>query len=252
VSPDGLAGLPRCEYEVVATFPHRRDAFTQGLAFGGGRLYEGTGVRGQSALSVFDAPGGTVVRETRLADRYFGEGVTVRGDRVYQLTWRDGVGFVYDGDTLGPAGQFRYRGEGWGLTHDGDRLVMSDGTAVLRFLDPESLAETRRLTVRAAGQPLANLNELEYVAGEILANVWQTDTIVRIAPATGEVLGWLDLERLRRLQGPASVEAVTNGIAFDPPSRRLLVTGKLWSALYQIRPTGEGCGALLRAAGGPD
>jgi glutamine cyclotransferase len=245
-SPAALAGLPRCDYDLVRTLPHRSDAFTQGLALVDGRFYEGTGLYGRSSLTVLDAASGRPLRQRPLEGGYFGEGVTVLGDRVYQLTWREGAGFVYDRESLAPVGRFRYSGEGWGLATDGRRLLMSDGSAALRFLDPQTLRETGRVTVRAQGRPVEALNELEYARGEVLANVWQTDAVVRVDPANGAVRGWLDLGPLRAREGTLPDEAVANGIAFDPASGELVVTGKLWKRMYVLRPKGEGCGPLAR------
>ncbi len=241
-----LAGLPRCEYEVVGTLPHRNDAFTQGLALVDGHLYEGTGLYGRSSLTILDRSTGKPLRQRPLGGGYFGEGVTVLGDRVYQLTWREGAGFIYDRDSLSPVGRFRYAGEGWGLAHDGRRLLMSDGSPDLRFLDPQTLRETGRVTVRAKGRPIAALNELEYARGEVLANVWQTDAVLRIDPGDGTVRGWIDLAQLREREGPLSEDAVANGVAFDPDSGDLVVTGKLWSRMYVLRPRGASCGPLAR------
>lgn len=247
---DGLetvtAELPRCDYEVVRTLPHRTDAFTQGLALADGLLYEGTGLYGRSTLSLLDPASGRVLGERPLAGEYFGEGITVLGDRVYQLTWREGTGFLYDRKTLEPLGSFRYPGEGWGLTHDGRRLLMSDGSPVLRFLDPGPLEETGRITVQARGRPVAALNELEYARGEVLANVWRSDMLLRIDPEDGNVLGWIDLGPLRAREGRLPEEAVPNGVAFDAASGELTVTGKLWSRLYVLRARGPGCGPLAR------
>jgi glutamine cyclotransferase len=244
---EGLALAPRCEYRVVETHPHRRDAFTQGLTFSAGRLYEGTGLYGRSALAVLDLPSGRVLREVRLPRGLFGEGVTILGDRVFQLTWREGRALVFDRETLTPLGQIPYAGEGWGLTHDGSVLIRSDGSATLRFLDPDTFAERRQVVARAGAHEVHGLNELEWVAGEVLANVWQTDHVLRIDPADGRVLGRLDLAELRRREGQAGGEAVANGIAYDPEARVLLVTGKLWDRLYRVRPTGGACGPLLDA-----
>ena len=240
------AALPRCDYEVVRTLPHRADAFTQGLALADGLLYEGTGRYGRSTLSLLDPSSGRALRERPLARGFFGEGVAVLGDRVYQLTWREGTGFVYDRESLEPVGSFRYPGEGWGLTHDGRRLLMSDGSSEVRFLDPGRLEETCRVTVRARGRPVAALNELEYARGEVLANVWQSDVLLRVDPEDGTVLGWIDLAPLRAREGRLPEEAVPNGIAFDPVSGELTVTGKLWSRLYVLRARGPGCGPLAR------
>ena len=246
-----LVALPRCEFEVVREYPHRRSAFTQGLAFAEGRLFEGTGLNGRSSVAEIDLPSGQVLHETPTPRAAFGEGVTVLGERLVQLTWREGAGFVYRRDGLTPNGEFKLAGEGWGLTHDGRRLVVSDGTPVIRFLDPQGFAETGRVTVRAGGRALAGLNELEWVAGELLANVWPTSVLVRLDPNSGQVLGWLDLGPLRARQGPVSEEAVPNGIAYDPEGRRLIFTGKLWARMYEVRPQGPGCGALAEAVAAP-
>jgi glutamine cyclotransferase len=246
-----LGALPRCGYEVVAEYPHRREAFTQGLAFSEGRLFEGTGLYGRSSLAEIDLASGRVLREVGLPRTDFGEGITVVGERVVQLTWREGRGFVYGRDGLARLREFRLAGEGWGLTHDGRRLLLSDGSAVLRYLDPQTFAAVGRVAVRAADQPITGLNELEWVGGEVLANVFPTSVLVRIDPNAGRVTGWLDLAPLRARQGPLAEEAVPNGIAYDPAARRLLLTGKLWSRIYQVRLQGEGCGALADLTGAP-
>jgi glutamine cyclotransferase len=234
----------------VRVYPHRRQAFTQGLAFAGGVLYEGTGLYGRSTLATLDLESGQPVREVALPRSLFGEGVTVLGQRVYQLTWREGRALIYDRATLAPEGTFSYGGEGWGLTHDGTGLVRSDGSATLRFLEPNGFQERRRVVVRAGGWAVSGLNELEWVGGEILANVWPTDTVLRIDSADGRALGRLDLGPLRGREGPLDEEAVPNGIAYDPDSGRLVVTGKLWGAMYGIRPRGEACGPLVGAGAG--
>lgn len=218
--------------EVVERYPHDPAAFTQGLVFVDGHLYEGTGRHGESSLRRVALDSGEVLQRSNLGLRYFGEGITLLGDRIYQLTWQSHIGFVYDKASFRQLQTFFLPGEGWGLTHDGSSLIVSDGTPVLRFLDPQTFTELRRVTVTEAGQPLARLNELEYIDGEIWANVWYSDEIVRIDPATGEVSSKLDLSGLHEGREP---DAVLNGIAWDPQDRRLFVTGKLWPALYQIR-----------------
>jgi glutaminyl-peptide cyclotransferase len=225
---------PVSSYEVVRTYPHDPRAFTQGLVFVDGVLYEGTGLNGQSSIRKVKLENGEVLQVKKLEQQYFGEGIAVVGDSIVQLTWQGGTGFVYDRTTFERTRTFTYTGEGWGLTYDGTRLIMSDGTAVLRFLDPRTLKETGRLQVKEAGRPVAQLNELEVVKGEIFANVWQSDRIARISPKTGEVTGWIDL---RGLLDPKEANAVDvlNGIAYDAAKDRLFVTGKLWPKVFEIR-----------------
>lgn len=228
------AQAPVAGYQIVKAYPHDPQAFTQGLAYRDGFLYEGTGLNGQSTLRKVRLENGEVVQVQKLDQRYFGEGIAVWGDTVAQLTWQSGIGFLYDRKTFTRRKTFSYHGEGWGLTHDGKRLVMSDGTASLRFLDPATLKETGRLQVREGAAPVHNLNELEIVKGEILANVWQSERIARISPSTGQVTGWIDLRGLltpREAQGAD----VLNGIAYDAANDRLFVTGKLWPKLFEIR-----------------
>lgn len=224
--------VPVQRIEVVATYPHDPQAFTQGLVYEDGYLFEGTGRNGESSLRRVDLATGEVLQRSNLGARYFGEGITILGDRIYQLTWQSHIGFVYDRESFRQLQTFFLPGEGWGLTHDGNQLIVSDGTPVLRFLDPETFKEERRVVVTEAGRPLARLNELEYIDGEVWANVWYTDYIVRIDPASGVVTGKLDLSGLHQGREP---DAVLNGIAWDAESRRLFVTGKLWPALYEIR-----------------
>jgi glutaminyl-peptide cyclotransferase len=231
------APAPVWGYRVVNEYPHDPGAFTQGLAYAAGALYEGTGRKGKSTLRRVELATGRVRRARALAPRHFGEGVAVVGDRVYQLTWRTRTCFVYDRRTFARRGAFRYPGEGWGLAAGGGRLVMSDGTARLSFRDPGTFAEVGAVEVRDGGGPVPYLNELEWVGGEVWANVWPTDRIARIDPATGRVLGWVDLagllppeERQRRRVG------VLNGIAHDPATGRLFVTGKRWPTLFEVAP----------------
>jgi glutamine cyclotransferase len=221
-------------YRVVRVYPHDRQAFTQGLIWCDGFLYEGTGLNGASSLRKVCLETGRVVEQRLLSRQYFGEGITEWGGRLLQLTWRSNLGFIYDRSNLKLQGTFHYPGEGWGLTHDRDRLIMSDGTASLRFLDPRTLRETGRLNVQNNGVPLANLNELEFVQGEIYANVYTTDWIVRISPQTGTVTGWIDLRGLLSEVDRWIPVDVLNGIAYDAQGKRLFVTGKLWPKLFEI------------------
>jgi glutamine cyclotransferase len=215
--------------------PHDPQAFTQGLDFADGVLYEGTGLYGASSLRRVELESGRVLQQHDLDAAYFGEGISVLGDRIYQLTWQNGVGFVYDRESFQPVQQFSYPTEGWGLTHDGEQLILSDGTATLYFLDPATLQETGRVTVTLAGERVTRLNELEYVDGKVLANVWQTDSVLRIDPATGQVDGIYDFTGLLSQAPPfTGTVDVLNGIAFEEQSGRLFVTGKLWPALFEV------------------
>lgn len=225
------AETPRYTARIVKTFPHDTNAFTQGLEFHGGSLYESTGMVGQSGIRKVTLETGKVLQQLRVGAPFFGEGITIINGQLIQLTWQHQTGFVYKFPELQFVKQFSYPGEGWGLTNDGKQIYMSDGTAQIRVWDPATLKEVRRITVLDGARPVAALNELEWVRGEIWANVWMTDDIVRISPATGKVLGWIDLSELPRERGTADV---LNGIAYDATGRRLIVTGKLWSKLYQI------------------
>ena len=222
-------------YEVVNTYPHDPKAFCQGLAFADGYLYEGTGQRGRSTLRKVELETGKVVQQVALDRRLFGEGITVWDERIYQLTWQAGLGLVCDKETFKEAGRFRVRGEGWGLTHDGTHLILSNGSPTLQFIDPKTYRVVRRLNVRDQGNWVRNLNELEYVDGAILANVWTTDRIAWISLVTGNVLGWIDLRGLKPAELRFNNDAVLNGIAYDPESKRLFVTGKNWPKLFEIR-----------------
>lgn len=220
--------------DVVATYPHDPGAFTQGLAIVDGTLYESTGEYGSSSLRRVELETGEVLERRDLAGRYFGEGLTIHDGRLIQLTWRSGVGFVYDLESFELLETFSYSGEGWGLANDGEHLVVSDGSAELEFLDPGSFDVVRRVTVREHGTSLANLNELEFVDGEIWSNIWYEDRIVRIDPESGDVLGSLDLSGLYPRAERAS-EDVLNGIAYDAGAGRIFVTGKNWPQLFEIR-----------------
>ncbi|MDH3217284.1 MAG: glutaminyl-peptide cyclotransferase [Candidatus Krumholzibacteria bacterium] len=218
-------------YNVVAEFMHDADAFTQGLVYDNGVLYEGTGLRaGESTLRRVDLPTGRVVDKITIGP-FFGEGIAVVNDKIYQLTWTDGLCFVWDKSRFSKLGEFRYSGEGWGLTYDGNRLIMSDGSATLYFRDPDTFEITGSVLVRDEhDQEVQRLNELEYIDGEIYANVWKDYRIARISPRTGRVVAWLDLTGIHLNQG----ESVLNGIAYDASGGRLFVTGKLWPKLFEV------------------
>lgn len=232
--PGRAAPAAQYGYKVVRSYPHDPQAFTQGLVFHEGVLYEGTGLNGQSSIRKVDLESGRVLQVRELDDRYFGEGIAIWKDALVQLTWQSEVGFVYDLATFEPRRTFTYPGEGWGLTHDGTRLIMSDGSSTLRFLDPVTLRETGRLPVHDGGAPVGELNELEYIKGEIYANVWNTHRLVRISPKTGQVTGWVDLRGLLDPRDAARVD-VLNGIAYDAAKDRLFVTGKLWPRLFELQ-----------------
>ena len=230
------ASTPEYTYRVVHAYPHDPNAFTEGLFYLDGFLYESTGEEGRSGIRKEKLETGEVLQSRPLSARYFGEGIIDWKDRIFQLTWQTHVGFAYDLSSLAPFASFTYPGEGWALTRDDHRLIMSDGTPELRFLDPETLKETGRLTVTDEGRPVQNLNELEYVKGEIFANIWRTNRIARIDPVSGKVKGWIDLAGL--MPGalpPDQTDAVPNGIAYDAKHDRLFVTGKLWPRLFEIK-----------------
>lgn len=229
-------------YKVIKSYPHDRKAFTQGLVYEDGLLYEGTGLRGRSAITRRDLETGKTVKRLRLPGKYFGEGITLFGDRLIQLTWKSNTGFVYKKDSFTLLREFSYPAEGWGITHDGERLILSDGTATLRLLDPNTYAETGRVEVRDRGRPVRRINELEFIPdaqqpcgdGRIYANIWPTDHIAIIHPKTGRVTGWIDLTGLYTPSNGRKSEDVPNGIAYIPETKRLLVTGKRWPRLYEI------------------
>ena len=220
---------------MAAAYPHDRGAFTEGLFYREGALYESTGYEGRSSIRKVELATGRVLQKRDLDKAYFGEGIVAWKDRLIELTWRSQIGFTYDLATFQPKGEFHYPGEGWALTTDGRRIIMSDGTPTLRFLDPETLAQTGSVTVSDGGRPLADINELEFVKGEVLANIWRTDRIARIDPVTGAVKGWIDLSGLLPAAERDGTEDVLNGIAYDPDHDRLFVTGKQWPKLYEIR-----------------
>ena len=226
--------VPVHSFEVVRAYPHDAAAFTQGLVYRDGFLYESTGLEGQSTLRKLEIETGRVVQRRAVAPDIFAEGLTIWGNTLVQLTWQHRMAFVYALTTFAPQSTLTYDGEGWGLTHDGTRLILSDGSAVLRFLDPASGRETGRVPVTDRGRPVVDLNELEFVRGSVLANVWHTDRIAVIDPATGNVTAWLDLTGLRPASTRQDGEAVLNGIAYDEARDRLFVTGKRWPTLFEI------------------
>ena len=236
-APSGAAPVPAASsssYRIVNVYPHDPQAFTQGLIFRDGFLFESTGHRGQSTVRKVQLETGEVVAQHALDPRYFGEGLTESRGRLIQLTWQSGRGFVYDPASLEVERTFDYRGEGWGLAAIGDQLVMSDGSTSLRFFDAETFDETRGVVVRDAGRPVGDLNELEAVNGEIYANVWHSDRVARIDPMSGTVRGWIDLSGLLAPGDVSDPEAVLNGIAWDEAGDRLFVTGKYWPRLFEI------------------
>lgn len=221
-------------YNVVAQYPHDPDAFTQGLQYVDGEMFEGTGLRGMSSLRRVKLETGEVLQQTDLDKIYFGEGITVMGEKIFQLTWQSKKGFVYRKDNFALITEFTYATEGWGLTHDGTKLIMSDGTANLYFLDPVSFAKLGQVEVRGDAGPINRLNELEYIKGEVYANVWQTNAILIINPATGRVTGAIDLKGLLSPDYRTGQEDVLNGIAYDESGDRLFVTGKKWPLMFEI------------------
>jgi glutamine cyclotransferase len=229
------ATLPIYGYTVVRSYPHDQGAFTQGLEYaGGGVLFESTGLNGRSSIRRVNLETGAVLQKRDIASQHFGEGITVYKSDLFELTWQSGIAFVYDRTTFAPKRSFMYSGEGWGLTHDETSLIMSDGSEFLRFLDPATFAERRRVRVTGVGLPVKNLNELEYVNGEIFANVWMTDYIARIDPASGRVNAYIDLRGLLPAR-ETPPDSILNGIAYDAAADRLFITGKLWPRLFEIK-----------------
>ena len=233
--PVTLSSPYQYTYRVINSFPHDPEAFTQGLVFDNGTLFEGTGFYGESTLRQVQLETGVVLRSLSLASQYFGEGITIYKDQVMQLTWRSNTGFLYDKDSFQLLQTFSYPTEGWGITHDGVRLIMSDGTSTLYFWDPVTFEEIGRIEVHDQDGPVTQLNELEYVRGEVFANVWHTDRIAIINPHTGRVTGWINLKGLLDSEEGAGSAGVLNGIAYDAESNRLFVTGKRWPKLFEIR-----------------
>lgn len=228
--------VPVSTYSIKHVYPHDPRAFTQGIEYRDGFLYEGTGLNGESTLRKVELTTGKVLQKAAVPSQYFGEGITTWGETILQLTWQSQVGFVYDRATFKQLRTFPYTGEGWGLTHNTTELIMSDGSASLRFIDPKALTEKRRLLVTDAGIIIRDLNELEWVNGEIYANIWQTNFIARISPSNGHVTGWIDLTGLLSPDEQRGGADVLNGIAYDAAGKRLFVTGKLWPKLFEIIP----------------
>jgi glutamine cyclotransferase len=236
-TPQKADQIPVLSVKVVHVYPHDPRAFTQGLEYYGGYLYESTGIAGQSSLRKVVLQTGEVIRKASLPPQYFGEGLTILHGKIYQLTWLAKKGFIYDLRTFRQVGEFPYETEGWGLTHDDRSLILSDGTNKIRYMDPLSFKVTRTIEVYAGREGVVNLNELEYVKGEIFANVWHSSRIARIDPHSGQVLAWIDLTSLVS-QEQHSDEAVLNGIAYDKATYRLFVTGKNWPKLFEIKVEG--------------
>lgn len=228
------APIERCGYRIVQSYPHDTSSFTQGLFWDGGHLYESTGQYGASRVARLDLQTGKALAQVKLPMDQFGEGITRWKDQIIGVTWQNGEGNRWSIKDLKRVGTFKYEGEGWGVTMVGDSLVLSDGTSQLRFLDPATMQERRRVTVRFGARPLAMLNELETIDGQIWANVWMTDMIVRIDPANGAITSYVDLTGLKKEAGAKGGDSVLNGIAWDAAKKRLFVTGKYWPKLYEI------------------
>ena len=226
--------IPIYTYKIINTYPHDPEAFTQGLSFENGILYEGTGLRGESSIRKVDPKTGNILLAFKLPDKYYGEGITIYKDTIIQLTLDSEKGFIYNKNTLELLREFTYTGEGWGITHDESHIIMSDGSSTLRLLDPATLKETGHIEVQDNGTPLNMINELEYINGYIYANIWQTNRIAIIDTRTGKVSGWIDLTGLLDRQKYGNTPDVLNGIAYDEKTGHLLVTGKLWPVLFEI------------------
>ncbi len=232
--PQKTGPIPVLTVKLVRTYPHDPHAFTQGLEYYRGYLYESTGIAGQSTLRKVVLESGQVIQKVSVPPEYFGEGLTIFHDKIYQLTWLSKKGFIYDLRTFRQVGEFPYDSEGWGLTHDDKSLIMSDGTNKIRYIDPVSFAVTRTIELYAEGQGVVNLNELEYVKGEILANIWHSTRIARVDPRSAQVVAWIDLSSIVAKE-PHREEEVLNGIAYVKSADRLFVTGKNWSKLFEIK-----------------
>ncbi len=235
------AAVPTYDYEIVKEYKHDSDAFTQGLIFHNGFLYESTGQYGESTLRKVELETGKVLQKRNIPKEFFAEGLTLLNDKLYQVTWREGKGFIYNLNDLKLASEFRYSGEGWGLTNDGTNLILSDGTHVIRFINPETFETIRTIVVmNEDGQPLTKINELELVKGEIWANIWHSENInkpnhiARINPADGKLLGWINLDGISD-DSKRSDENTLNGIAYDEAGDRIFVTGKYWKRLFEIK-----------------
>ncbi|HZD77858.1 MAG TPA: glutaminyl-peptide cyclotransferase [Acidobacteriaceae bacterium] len=233
--PARAPAAPVSGYKVVAEFPHSTSSYTEGFFYRDGLFYEGTGLKGSSAILVIEPETGKVLQRRELPPQFFGEGIIDWGHEIYEWTWQSHICFVYDRFSLRPAGQFTYSGEGWGMTRTAPAIITSDGTATLRFRDPKTFQETRHIVVKDGGNPVEQLNELEYIKGEIYANIWHSDRIARISPRDGHVIGWIDLTGLLPASRRVNAESVLNGVAYDAKNDRLFVTGKQWPAVFEIR-----------------
>jgi glutaminyl-peptide cyclotransferase len=222
-------------YKVVATYPHSTTSYTEGFFYLDGLFYEGTGMFGRSAVMAIDPASGTARQRHDLPAQYFGEGIVDWGPNIYEWTWQSHVCFVYDRFTMRLLKQFRYAGEGWGMTRTAKELITSDGTATLRFRNPATFAETRHIVVKDDGKPVDQLNELEFIHGEIYANVWHSERIARISPKDGHVIGWIDLTGILPVNKKIDSESVLNGIAYDAGRDRIFVTGKQWPTIFEIK-----------------
>lgn len=227
--------IPVYTYDIINSYPHDQNAFTQGLVYQNGYIYESTGRHGSSSLRKVDLQSGEVIQISSLPNRFFGEGITIFHDKIIQLTWKSRVGFAYDKESFNFLHGFSYVTEGWGITDDNNHLIMSDGSPRLYFLDPDNFKIINIVRVFDNNGPVSNLNELEYISGEVFANVWQTNRIARINPKTGQVTGWIDLEGLLSKDDHTQPVDVLNGIAYDKKNDRLFVTGKLWPKLFEIK-----------------
>jgi glutamine cyclotransferase len=233
--PARLSAAPVSSYKIVAEFPHSTDSYTEGFFYRDGLFYEGTGIKGNSAVLVVEPETGKVLQRRSLPEQYFGEGIVDWGPNIYEWTWQSHTGFIYDRFSLRPIRQFVYTGEGWGMTRTATAIITSDGTATLRFRDPRTFRETRHIVVKDGGTTVEQLNELEFVKGQIYANIWHSDRIARISPKDGHVMGWIDLTGLMPASRRVNEESVLNGIAYDAKHDRLFVTGKQWPTVFEIR-----------------
>jgi glutamine cyclotransferase len=231
----GALAAPVSSYRIVAQFPHSTASYTEGFFYRDGLFYEGTGLKGSSAILVIEPETGKVVQRRDLPPEFFGEGIIDWGHEIYEWTWQSHICFVYDRFSLRPAGQFTYSGEGWGMTRTAKAIITSDGSSTLRFRDPKTFKEIRHIVVKDGRYPVQQLNELEYVKGEIYANIWHSDRIARISPKDGHVLGWIDLTGLMPASRRPNDESVLNGIAYDAEHDRLFVTGKQWPVIFEIQ-----------------
>ena len=235
LTPIDTTGTTLHNIQVVNVYPHDPKAYTQGFVFHEGFFYEGTGLQGLSTIRKVELKTGKILKSYQLPPEYFGEGIAIFDNKLIQLTWQSHIGFIYDLESFRLLGTFSYPTEGWGITFDGKHLIMSDGTAVLRFLETQTYKIVKQIEVRDRGNIVPNINELEYIRGEVYANVWGTAYIVRISPRTGQVLGWIDLRGLYQYVSAGGKKDVLNGIAYDAKDNRLFVTGKYWPNIFEIR-----------------